>query len=215
MSLLDRLLGRDTDEEVPPPKPPDEQRQRDLEFDVYEVTVEYRNGETETFESFGRYHTDDHTIRYNVEPYPVAYNRYGEADARHGFARRTVNYAVLAREPIERHVRTETWRLSWTVTHTERPSWSDKPRWKPEATDLSIERVGRGDDAAGDLGGDELVLKVPRGSTVGMTPELYDQLQDVGRLELYGEARIPGRGVVTGSSDRSADSATNQDGDGS
>lgn len=45
---------------------------------------------------------------------------------------------------------------------------------------------------------ERFVLKVPKGERVGMSPELYDFLRENGRLELYGEARIPGRGVVTG-----------------
>lgn len=48
---------------------------------------------------------------------------------------------------------------------------------------------------------DKYVLKVPEGSTVGMTPELYKFLVRSGRLELYGEARIPGLGVVSGTED--------------
>lgn len=44
---------------------------------------------------------------------------------------------------------------------------------------------------------DEYVLKVPKGNTVGMTPELYEFLREEGRLELFGEARIPGLGTVS------------------
>lgn len=44
---------------------------------------------------------------------------------------------------------------------------------------------------------DRFALKVPKGERVGMTPELYDFLKENGRLELYGEVRIPGRGVVS------------------
>lgn len=47
------------------------------------------------------------------------------------------------------------------------------------------------------MSGDLYILKVPKGNTVGMTPELYDFLEREGRLELFGEARIPGRGMVT------------------
>lgn len=44
---------------------------------------------------------------------------------------------------------------------------------------------------------DRFVLKVPREQSVGMSSELYDFLKQQGRLELYGEARIPGHGTVS------------------
>lgn len=46
---------------------------------------------------------------------------------------------------------------------------------------------------------EQYVLKVPAGNTVGMSPELYEFLQESGRLELFGEARVPGHGVVSDS----------------
>lgn len=44
----------------------------------------------------------------------------------------------------------------------------------------------------------DMVLKVPEGSSIGITPELWDFIEENGRIELFGEASIPGRGTVEG-----------------
>lgn len=143
MSLVDRLLGWDSDGESRPPRPDDETRQRTYEFDLYEVTVAYRNGDTETFEAYGRYSTDSNHITYNVEPTGRS-NYHDKGDAHYSFERRTINYRVLDREPESEVVGTETWELSWTVTYEEETHFTGEfARWCPEATDVSIELENR------------------------------------------------------------------------
>lgn len=69
----------------------------------------------------------------------------------------------------------------------------------PECGETMMRRGPADEGSRGTPGDDngQYVLKVPKGSRVGMTPELYDFLKEHGRLELFGEVRMPGRGVVS------------------
>lgn len=141
MGLLDCVLNRSSDDEGGRPlKPNDEQRTDVLNFPVYEVTLHYRNGDTETFECYGRYGSDENRITYNVEPEGRGKLWKGDGEAGYSFDRRAVNYEVLNREPIEEKVGTEAWELSWTVTHEwERDGYGTTYSWEPKATDITLE----------------------------------------------------------------------------
>lgn len=94
-----------------PPKPAVGERSKEVTLSVYAVDLEYRNGDTETLRTYGLYGREKHGVRYKMAP------RYHEPfmDGKPyvTYSKRTVNYEVLAREPILREVGEETWELRW------------------------------------------------------------------------------------------------------
>lgn len=142
MGILSRLTSlRGSQDDERPPKPEDEQREEKIERDVYRVTVEYRNGDTETFDTYGRYNTGSHKITYNVELQPKTKNYSDPGDAAYTYDRRRIHWGVLARDPVEERVGTETWRLTWIVTYQEKTKFGEFVRWEPHAENPELERI--------------------------------------------------------------------------
>lgn len=151
MSLLTRVWklltgdGDGGDEDIPE-RPPDEQTHREREFEVYEVTVEYRNGDTETFESYGRYSEGPDEYVWNTGLKPR--RSLGTGKAYYTYDRRSIPTELLAREPVFEEIRTETWRLSWTTTY-EKDTYFDGSfkKWSETPVDLELSRIdGEGGD---------------------------------------------------------------------
>lgn len=83
-----------------------------LDLDVYEVTVEYRNGDVETFETYLTSLRRDHEVSFKVEP--KTRRSYNRGSPSIEYTRRPISFEVLARDPIEEHIATETWKVSYT-----------------------------------------------------------------------------------------------------
>lgn len=137
----------DTNERPEKPEPEDKSKSYDLTR--YEATIEYRNGDTETFECYGVSNRGDHYITFHTGPYGhTTYNR----TVTNSFDRRSENYETLAREPILEELATDTFTLTWTEDYVwERPrhsSYDSDEEWcaKPADVELSIERDTGGGD---------------------------------------------------------------------
>lgn len=148
MGLLQRLLGNtdDSDDGGRPPKPDVEEGEKRFERTRYEATVEYRNGDVETFECYGIYSRGDAVVKFNTDPYAKASLYKGEAT--YDYDRRKINYETLAREPELTEVATDT----FVLTFTREWEWSTGPgsfnhgpkEWHEEHEDISL-TVERGD----------------------------------------------------------------------
>lgn len=115
MGLRELLFGTSGSDEDSgrPPKPDVEQDTKRLERTRYEATVEYRNGDVETFECYGIYSRGDTVVKFNTDPYGKA-SWYGDNEAGHSYRRRKINYETLAREPELEELATDTFLLSFT-----------------------------------------------------------------------------------------------------
>lgn len=124
MSLTNRIadwFGQGEFEREKPDPPEDESLERQMSLDVYETTVEYRNGDTETFKNYGRSKTGKHVVTYKTEPTP---HSVGGMTPRMHYDTRSFNYEVLSREPEDELIAGETWELTWTKTWKE-DTWFD------------------------------------------------------------------------------------------
>ena len=126
---LKRRLSSDEEPEDPGPPEPSE-GEREWTLTVYSATVEYRNGDTETFECYGKYTRGD-TVGFNVSLDWYTYNDHVSRK----YQRRTEHYEVLDREPELEELRDETWRVSW------RTEWSQNFRglWEESVDRDSVE----------------------------------------------------------------------------
>lgn len=123
MGLLSRILGTgdvDTGNERPP-KPDVEAGQKAVTRTRYEATVEYRNGDVETFECYGIYSRGEDRVKFNTNPYGkrCLYDKTAE----HSYGRRKINYETLAREPELTELGTDT----FILTFTRNWDWSTGP----------------------------------------------------------------------------------------
>lgn len=89
-----------------------EERTITRDLDVEQVTVEYRNGDTETFESYGS-NRSDHSIAFRTEP-KISHTwsqirDYPTIDYNH----RRISFETLNREPVAEWVATEKWRITY------------------------------------------------------------------------------------------------------
>lgn len=134
MSVLDVVLPwRSTGGEKRPPKPEEEAKSLTRELTENEVSIEYRNGDTETFKAFNVYSKDGNTITYNVSAYPrVSLS----GTTKIGYERRTISYEVLAREPVMEEVETRTYRLTWETEY----EWECPQHGRPK---IWVETVDR------------------------------------------------------------------------
>lgn len=135
---LKRRFSSDSEDDDPDPPTPNEGSE-EWNLTVFEAAIEYRNGDTETFECYGAYQRGD-TVRFNLSLDWYTRNDYVSRT----YDRRTEHYEVLAREPQLEEVREETWHVEW------RTEWSQNYRglWE-ESVDrdsVDVERVDGGGD---------------------------------------------------------------------
>lgn len=142
--MIDKLaFWRSDNSDERPPKPESDTRTTEKELTVYEVEIEYRNGETETFESYGVRQDGSDRIVFNTEIYARKRFSYDNADMKFGYNTRSVHYEVLSREPKQRELRTEGHRITYTVGHElkyENISW-EPTTWKETIEDCEMEQV--------------------------------------------------------------------------
>jgi hypothetical protein len=122
-----------------PPKPDDKTKVERKEFDVYEATVEYRNGDTETIRCYGKNKSGDMVkFRTDVSWYET------HTSGRHirtRYSRRAENYETLNREPKMELAGTEVYRIQYEVYH----EWSDNDclhkdmKWRERLKEDSLE----------------------------------------------------------------------------
>lgn len=146
MGLLDWLNGRGGDEQERPPKPDAEQVSKTKDVDVYDATVHYRNGDTETFETFGIKSEQDEYIKFNTAPIDLRHwnGRYGEPDVYLSYDDRREMWEVLSRQPVLEPLETRSYEITFTVDYhwKDRRSWQPEPsQWEPHIASASFERI--------------------------------------------------------------------------
>lgn len=142
MGLRRFLSGRrskDSDDEGRPPKPEPDELEKEQKVSRYEATVEYQNGETETFECYGA-DRGDHTVTFKLDLKPNTSLLFDEPTLRH--ETRSVNYETLAREPVLERAGTDlvtfTYTLEWEWGYAGYPTIGLNKTWAPSPTDLSV-----------------------------------------------------------------------------
>lgn len=125
----------DEPEDDTPPEPNSGSTER--QFTVYEATITYRNGDTETFEAYGHPHKNNHRVRFRTD---VSYSLSGNSAAPYPRGNKRFNYETLGREPELKQIRTETWRVEWETTWDERIRGGWKERVNTDT--IELERVG-------------------------------------------------------------------------
>lgn len=121
-----------------PPKPDVEEREEIKEWTVFEAIVHYRNGDTESFECYSK-HSGDTTVKFATD---IDYYISGYRNAiRTNQTYRKENYETLAREPTLEELRTEEYRLEYTVDYEwSNDGWSHNPyKWRESYEDGSLE----------------------------------------------------------------------------
>lgn len=101
-----------SDDEERPPEPDSYHDTTEKERPRYEATIEYRNGDVETFDCYGIYRRNDAGVTFNTDPYA---SRGYSGGVTHSFDRRSENYEVLAREPELEEVATDRFVISYRV----------------------------------------------------------------------------------------------------
>jgi hypothetical protein len=145
---------RDTttdDSQEKPPKPDAYEDSKTREITRFEATIEYRNGDTETFECYGVYSRGGDYIKFNTNPYGRT-NFKGKPS--HGYNRRAEHYELLAREPELEEVATDrftlSYRVAWEWKRASNVPRHHQPRkWceSYEDIELTVDRdVGDSDD---------------------------------------------------------------------
>ena len=111
---ISRFRSTDTSDDERPPKPEPHDERGEIEKTRYEATIEYRNGDTETFECYGIYSKDGDRVTFNTGPYA---KRSWNGGVTYSFNRRSIHYETLAREPVLDEIATDTFVLTWTVDY--------------------------------------------------------------------------------------------------
>jgi len=125
-----------------PPKPEAEQRAENREWAVYNAAIHYRNGDAETFECYRKRQKSD-VVKFLTDfQYRVSRVTDGNSittSKRH----RTENYETLSREPVLEEIRTEEYRVSYTVDYEwTNNGWRHKPyKWREVIQPDSLEAV--------------------------------------------------------------------------
>lgn len=140
MGLLNSIFGS-SDGDERPPKPDVESGERRVDVTRYEATVEYRNGDVETFECYGIYSRGETRVKFNTNPYAKRSISYWEPT--YGYNRRTINYETLSREPELVELAEDT----FVIAYTEDWEWSRGPGssrigapkdWREKPTDMQL-----------------------------------------------------------------------------
>lgn len=131
MKILNRLLGREKDDPRPP-KPDSETKSKRRECTVYEAEIEYRNGDTETFECYYK-QSNGSVVEFAVS---VA-TGYGRYRPRFDHTHRTEAYEVLDREPKITEKRAETWEMRYEIDH----KWNHRGHWEETYDVKDLQRV--------------------------------------------------------------------------
>lgn len=97
-----------------PPKPDDESDGWSRELARYRATVEYRNGEVETFECYGVKERGEAQIVFFTDP---TAGISIEGRLRTDFAERSINYETLSREPETEEVATDRLVVTYDVEY--------------------------------------------------------------------------------------------------
>lgn len=150
MGLIEDLFGSSEDESSDepdhPPKPDDAgHNTKEVEYDVYETTFHYENGDTETLRTYGQYKNGADTVSYNME-FSASQSAFLEEPS-YGFSTQTFSYRVLTREPVDEKIGTETWLLEWDLEYKKYTRWDDSfKEWSPRVRNVEYELVDGVDD---------------------------------------------------------------------
>lgn len=130
-----------TDQSSRPPKPESEERTQTKERDVYKYIVEYRNGDTETFEAYGRTTGGEQITFPTAVGWDVSRLTGGNSIHESYPRKRHEHYETLNREPISEHLRTETYELEYTVDYeyTDHGWFHKEKKWREEIVPESLE----------------------------------------------------------------------------
>jgi len=135
MGLIARLaFWRDNSTGEMPPKPDTETGETKREFDVFETTIHYRNGDTETFKSYGIEGRGADLIEFSVPEVHASGKRLYTRTRRE-------MYEVLEREPTLKKVGTETWVNEWSKDWRERERYRRQNEWVSTYTSDNLEKV--------------------------------------------------------------------------